>query len=529
MFRDQSQSVIRKAKSQQAKNSTKQNNKSANLMSQSTGTVETSHQASLANLPGLNTPLDEKAKCYFMFSFMNGTIYHAIDNVIFSGTGDFRGVLSPYTSENTDRVLDASLKATSLACYANHIRSPQLEEASQRQYMEAIRSTNEALQTAGDAVKDTTLLSVNLLGLYEILSGRSKHSMKDWAHHIKGAAALIKLRGDEQFRTSTGRQVFLQTTCSLLTCCLQWNLRLPDHIVAMTEHLVEGMGDTRWRVRLFQAMLDFNQFRYGVRRGLISDPHTIVKSALSIDWPLARVCENFPFEWKFQVFIDKELDPELAYNSTYHVYPQASVSDFWNRIRVFRILIHQQIRQVHLKEFSVRPERFAGLLNPNQFEQSTEICCKMQADILASVPQRLGHLKIRSSDRLEDCTTEAVVDTLKTPWKGGLSTATTDLVTDYQSTSELASVNFRCDHSRQTHAITSSMLSPSIAGFALLWPLWIAGAFTTTPEDVRNYCIKALERIGIVMGINHALVLTHLLKSKSETVVWTDDVWNETE
>lgn len=141
-----------------------------------------------------------------------------------------------------DPTLAASVRATSLASFAHYVRSPELAHQSRYHYTKAIQLTNSALASTQDAARDSTLLSTILLGLYEVLTGRNERSMKDWADHVRGAAALLKLRGREQFHSSFTRRMFLQATTSVLASCMQRSIRLPQHVVDMLDDLSEIMG-----------------------------------------------------------------------------------------------------------------------------------------------------------------------------------------------------------------------------------------------------------------------------------------------
>lgn len=141
-----------------------------------------------------------------------------------------------------DPTLSASVRATSLASFAHYMRSSELSNLSRYHYTKAIQMTNSALACPDDARRDSTLLSTILLGLYEMLTGTNQKSMKDWTQHVHGAAALLRLRGSEQFHSSFTRRMFLQATTGVLASCMQRCMRLPGHIVDMLEELSVIMG-----------------------------------------------------------------------------------------------------------------------------------------------------------------------------------------------------------------------------------------------------------------------------------------------
>jgi len=57
---------------------------------------------------------------------------------------------------------------------------------------------------------------------------------------------------------------------------------------------------------------------------------------------------------------------------------------------VLRILLNVRIRDALLKGFSSKPPVFNQSEHAAQFQISTDLLYKLQADILASIPQHLG-------------------------------------------------------------------------------------------------------------------------------------------
>jgi len=76
--------------------------------------------------------------------------------------------------------------------------------------MKAIQLTNAALTSPEDVIKDSTLMAIHVLGLFETVTGCRQRSIKDWSEHLHGAAAVIKLRGPDQIKTRPGRHMLIQ-------------------------------------------------------------------------------------------------------------------------------------------------------------------------------------------------------------------------------------------------------------------------------------------------------------------------------
>jgi hypothetical protein len=88
---------------------------------------------------------------------------------------------------------------------------------------------NDALQSPTEMKKDTTLLAINLLGMYEIIAG-SPWTLDYWYQHIYGATALLRLRGLEQFDTCEGGRLFMLITNNLIMACVGRRTPIPHHI-----------------------------------------------------------------------------------------------------------------------------------------------------------------------------------------------------------------------------------------------------------------------------------------------------------
>lgn len=364
---------------------------------------------------------------------------------------------------NFDSTLDASFEATSLLCFATYIRDLDLMHKSRRRYVEAITLTNRAIASPTEAVKDATLLSVNFLGLYEVLSGQTKRSMRSWADHCNGAAALLKLRGDSQFDTPAGCRLFRQIRASLIIGCLQWTMRIPHHIFEMSSLYARRVGLTGSKLRLFEVGAAFCQFRYDVRNRIVTDLLEILKGALQLDEPLAELCRSPPPEWHFKTRLHKKSDSAVIRNTTYHVYPQTWVAGSWNTVRSLRILIHMEIYHALRRNISIMSPNFSDVALSackQQLLESTEICRGLQADIIASAPQLLGY-------------------------------------------------------------IGSHPPPAPRSAFILVWPIWTAGCMSLATPETRAYCSEILDSIGRTIGHTHALRLGNLLKADAEPVVWT--------
>lgn len=135
--------------------------------------------------------------------------------------------------------LSSAIEAIGLAGLASYRNAPALMSSACACYGVALKSIGSALRDPALATTDETLLTVYLLGIYEVHFlhmrkasstkprqtdiGREEQSMKAWEQHIAGAAALLKLRGKRQLQTQRGLRIFVSLRNQLVSgigrCC----------------------------------------------------------------------------------------------------------------------------------------------------------------------------------------------------------------------------------------------------------------------------------------------------------------------
>jgi hypothetical protein len=99
------------------------------------------------------------------------------------------------------------------------------------------------------AKKDSTLVSILLLSQVEALDCYTSRSLAAWENHVKGAAAIIQLRGAEKLRAPLEIRLFIQATSSLFICCIKNRIHLPSHLFDLKETAALHMNTNapEWR------------------------------------------------------------------------------------------------------------------------------------------------------------------------------------------------------------------------------------------------------------------------------------------
>ncbi|CAN9394213.1 unnamed protein product [Alternaria alternata] len=116
----------------------------------------------------------------------------------------------------------------SLAVFSNAVKSPAVMQKARIAYVSALEETNRALMSHETAIKDSTVVSVILLGMYEGTRYTDKSSIARWSKHVSGAYTLFMLRGKSQFDTELGRQIFLQSYGVALFFTMELGTNIPS-------------------------------------------------------------------------------------------------------------------------------------------------------------------------------------------------------------------------------------------------------------------------------------------------------------
>jgi len=265
--------------------------------------------------------LEQRARCFF-----------ATHSSKLNPNWDFDLVDNLCTRTAEDNHLLASINAVGLASFSNSVHVPKLMTRARQDYVVALRLTNAALRSPTKVKKDSTLFAVMILSLFETIAGTDVDSLVAWTEHVKGAAALVKLRGRDQFKTYAGQRLFRQVTSNLMISCLQRTVPMPSYIMELWEAMAEIIDCSNLAWKLAVVIVDFIVFRAAVRSLQVVGPRFIVEAALEFEQRFLEVFEDIPETWKYEtLYTDK--NPHLVWNKYYHVYQDTFSSQIWNGFR----------------------------------------------------------------------------------------------------------------------------------------------------------------------------------------------------
>ena len=331
IFHDESEKVIRKSKAKEAESTIKcdtinalplpleeidSTSSSCDVEEDGTNSQHVTamdfHQKSPTNLT-LLPRIEELATGLFVSNFIIGD----------SGPGHFDYLPDVYREHSLDEGLISSMTAVGLASYAHIQQEPALLHRARLQYVRAIQHTNRALHSVTDARKDTTLLSILVLGIFETVTGCERRSLSDWSRHINGAAAVVCLRGAEQIKNIAGRRMLFQVTSNLLITCLARGAPLPAFIYELTEEAGTMIEDPDPSLIVQHTMMKVCQLRANIVAGVFTDLRMIIDEAIELERVLLDLTKNKPVGWEYEV-VYTDIESPYVYQGRYHIY-----ADYW--------------------------------------------------------------------------------------------------------------------------------------------------------------------------------------------------------
>ncbi|KAI9693475.1 MAG: hypothetical protein M1820_009268 [Bogoriella megaspora] len=371
-----------------------------------------SHGSSGWSLPGktLNTPIAEQAVCFVLQNYATlDTIGSQSPFASLSSFDYLPDIL--YSNQNPDPLLQ-TVQCLGKLGIARHTNSRHLQEDAYAQYTVALQLTRQALRNRHEAESDRILVTVMLLGLYEVQScvlqselqqglpnnvqwskasfdspdGSSLPSIELWSGHMNGIAGLIELRGKAQFRTKLGMRLFAQARAQVTIYCLQHRIPTPSIMaeplpsLAVFDHEGERIIN-----RLAVIFVRFCNSRATLLRSdtlLLDEPiesDDVIDEFLDIDAQLAAWAAACPQH--LRPGITDCTPSETVYANYYHNYPNMYVATFWNHYLTIRIRVNTMLVPRLLRLSSTKSGKYGAILPP-----CLDTLSALAREICASVP-----------------------------------------------------------------------------------------------------------------------------------------------
>ena len=419
--------------------------------------------------------------------------YVEADNGAYHGHFEYLKAFSDQTGFNHD--LSFFVKAVAQAGFSVRLGSNSLMKEARKNYASAIQVTNAKLIDSEEAVKDSTLIGVILLSMFETITCNDTKSLDNWTNHIGGVSALLKLRGNRQFETSMGLRMFGQSLSNIILRSMQCVIPVGDDVVELRDQALENFDWSGPAMLVADVSIKFVNLRARVRAHEYDDLRFIIGKFRELDTELLGIQESLPVSWLPQVYTT-EMRPDLVYNKQFNVYENQWAAQSWSSQRSLRIFINQIIRSLYVYGFANEPSTLNTLEDTAGFQIATDNMKSLAAEFCATIPQQAGYLhqlmpfakRLESSAPLPDRTTP-----VRNTWAD-------DEVIHF-------------DTHRRPFTGTNTA-PPRAAGNAcmIIWSMFLVGSTPVIEPHMKDWIVQSLKYIGHDMGLLQAIVLAGMME-----------------
>ncbi|KAJ6102000.1 hypothetical protein N7486_004427 [Penicillium sp. IBT 16267x] len=285
----------------------------------------------------------------------------------------------------------SAVSAAGLAAMSNINHVPKWLHHSQAQYARAVKLINRSLQSPKEVCRDSTLVAVSVLCLYDQIANNSDSRLDTWAYHAQGAASILAIRGVDQMTTPLGIRMFSQVMADMLIVCLHKRLPMPPHMVALRELLTHSgnvdPNDFAWQmngteIECLNLLATFQSLP------LVE----LIDQVLWIDEKFQHLLDSSLLQGHYVTIHDAAADRSQVYNQRFDIYREPDRIKIWNGGRVYRSFLHQTLQKRLVQASADRTSEMVSPRFTQQLQSSHKVMLQMRDDILASMPQALGQL-----------------------------------------------------------------------------------------------------------------------------------------
>ena len=267
--------------------------------------------------------------------------------------------------------LTLASKAVAYAYQANVDSTVGSGQTRAKAYIEALKVINSTLHATSTSPSDELLVSVWLLGIYEVVTGHSSFSRgpTSWTMHIRGLISLLRLRGSKSFHTAEGCNIFFTINTNIQILCLTANVECPSEaetwLEAIYEHLPKRNQDFHCISTFAHRASAVNaKLRRMADSGSMHNEHQVEESLAESD-----VLEAEITSW----LVSRSLSPGLLRQAY-----------FRNWCRSFRMKVqHNQLDLVLVSKLAARAVE-------SRHQVSRELVQSLADETLSTLPAILG-------------------------------------------------------------------------------------------------------------------------------------------
>jgi hypothetical protein len=456
--------------------------------------------------------------------------YVATDHGCYQNYDFIYEVWKPPAAFDTDMTdcITASMTAVGLTSLSKLTRCPETFQRARQSYTVALGLANSALSNPTEAVKDSTMLAVLILGTYEFVSGRTPQTIRAWQDHVNGAATLASMRGAAQFRTKAGARMFIMLCHTVLISCIRSGLPMPQSMVDLRNelwHLTDTSGPI-WRVvdTLYNAL----QVRHDIKSGKISGVDAVVKKLCDVEDQFSALISSLPPGWYYRQAKLSKPHPAVL-GDTCHIYRGLTQATTWNGIRTMRMLVQETIVDVLCA--SVEDATMLPAHHQLQLVKAMKLIRMLGEAFVSSVPQHFG--VVSGKDIVRDRqgrntispipTTQLPHRILSPSGQRSLPQAPNSAASTPSSVSGVSSrkptlldPTLSSGHDRGAERF----LTLATASHTIIWPLYTLGMSSSTTPETLAYVLDRLEAIYLETGFEQARIVSSIVRDQVHTLLW---------
>lgn len=458
--------------------------------------------------------------------------YVATDHGCYQNYDFIYDVWKPPPSFDTDSTdcITASMTAVGLTSLSKLTRCPETFRRARQSYTIALGLANAALSNPAEAVKDSTMLAVLILGTYEFVSGRTPQTIRAWQDHVNGAATLASMRGATQFRTKAGARMFIMLCHTVLISCIRSGLPMPQSMVHLRSelwHLTDTSGPI-WRVvdTLYNAL----QVRHDINSGKVVGVDAVVEKLCGVEHQFSTLISSLPPGWYYQQAKLTQPHPAVLGDSC-HIYRGLTQATTWNGIRTMRMLVQESIVDVLCG--CVDDPTMLPAHHQLELVKAMKLIEMLGQAFIASVPQHFGVVSGR--DVVRDRSGRQKVSPIPTTelphrilnggakqkaltqgGSGSGSSTPSALAASASRKPTLFDPTQSSGHERGAERF----LTLATASHTIIWPLYTLGMSSSTTPETLAYVLDRLEAIYQETGFEQARVVSNIVKEQVHTIMW---------
>jgi hypothetical protein len=222
-------------------------------------------------------------------------------------------------SGSSNPALRQSITAAGLAGYAKTARRNEAKDAATKLYVSAIRSINTAISDPKLVVQDSTLMSIVMAAMFEVLVVPRLSDMRNANKHLDGAVAVALHMLKQKKTTDITYKLITTSMHSIIINSWISHVPLPANFMELKRQLNGKPTPHSIHSDFLDIVMELVEFREALQAQTLKDPTDIIEQALAVDAIFENFAETMPPQGHYESFRILRQDVEqLAYNGYYH-------------------------------------------------------------------------------------------------------------------------------------------------------------------------------------------------------------------